>query len=193
MSWTLDRRLKSVDFDLADKEVPDLPLEVLSGKIATVSLGQSKSLIELPNKERYWPDAVLVCKSGVKGIEPGDVWLVASGHGAFLPNFSPDGREVRLFGVVCPWWDSFVAKVSEHGLAPGPSWTMILQDKAENKFLMDEKPPKRGVIVADNNGPAGSNEGDYVDFSHFEGYESEGFMFVQAQTASRGWLRRLSC
>lgn len=191
MSWTQDRKLVPVKYEEVDTTVPDLGIHPLPGRIVTVSHKQVHGLIAIPDKERYWCDVVVVVESGVRGIEKGDVWLVASGHGAFLPN---KDREVRLFGVVSPWYESFVAKLSPDGIAPGPGWTMIDPEVKTSSLALPESYLKKnqqklGTIVADNS-DMGTNAGDRIEYSHYRPWKVGRYDFI-FYNASKGWLRRL--
>lgn len=118
-------------FDEIDISVPECGVTVLPGRLAalTHTLNKGREIL-LPDREWYDPDVCTVVSSGVSGFDPGEVVVLAPDHGAFYPSMSPDGREVRMVGVVKPWWESVLGKLSADEFAPGPGWMLVEREQA---------------------------------------------------------------
>ena len=109
-----------------EKHVTDCGVRVLPGRLAALTHPINKGrTILLPDKELYDPDVATVVSSGIQGFEKGEVVVLAPDHGAYYPRLSPDGRELRIVGVACPWWESVLAKLDANGLQPAPGWMLV--------------------------------------------------------------------
>ena len=111
----------------------------------------------LPDREWYDPDVATAVSSGVVGVEPGDVVVLAPDHGAYYSGLSPDGRECRMVGVVKPWWESVVAKLTPEGIAPAPGWMLVERQVLEEgvspltpcrRAVPQERHPPLGSVIA---------------------------------------------
>jgi len=181
-------------------DVPDIGLRCLPGRIAAISqTGTARGSVLLADKYKFQPDTAVVADSGVSGVDVGDVCLFYPGHGKFMDS---EFGEIRLFGVVCPWWHSMIAKVSEQGLAPGPGWTLIDRDvKAQGLVhTIKEDVLWTGTVVSDNTDqPSMAGERvvllpDDYEIVCFERPYPQSLIAVRprhSQAASRGWLRSL--
>ncbi|MCH8980113.1 MAG: hypothetical protein IH945_12855 [Armatimonadetes bacterium] len=140
MSTAHDDTLQLRPYDEIDATAPECGVRALPGRIAALThpLNKGREVI-LPDRELYDPDVCTVVGSGVEGFGRGDVVILAPDHGAFYPGLSPDGRELRIVGVVKPWWESVLAKFSAEGVAPGPGWMLVEREsKAEGIRLKAE-------------------------------------------------------
>lgn len=192
-------KLRLRPYKEVDTCVPDIGLTCLPGRIAALShpINAGSGLL-IVDRDRYSPDIAVVASSGVRGFEKGDVIVLEPDHGAFYDGFSPDGRELRMIGVVKPWWESVIGKWSDKGFAPAPGWILIERDsKPESAIeIIGNDYTTTGYIVADCSDIA-SQEGDYVCFDRFNYYEFDSclpksFVVVKAMNASKNWLRSLS-
>ena len=153
-----------------------------------------------PDRERYYPDTITVSSSGVRGINPGENWVVAPDHGAFVPMRE---RELRLFGISSPWWESFIAKVTDEGIAPGPGWALVEREGVKNHPLLSLYTgfSTIGTVVSDNTDQP-TMAGQRIEFSHLlkvgknrrfytlkDGPKE--LCLIQDGFASRKWLRGL--
>lgn len=191
------------DFDKIDREVPDLGVRCLPGRVAGVTHLPSQTGILLPDRERYWPDTVTVTSSGVKGVEAGDVWVVAPSHGMFMERIGLGERELRIFGVACPWWESLIAKVTESGLAPGPGWMLVEREKVVPHPLMPLYTgfSTVGTVISDCTDQE-TMSGQRIEFSHLQEGDPyrrfyvlkdgpQEWCLIRDRFASKKWLRGL--
>ncbi len=146
MSTSHDDTLYLRPFGEIDSRAPDCGVRALPGRIAALThpLNKGREIV-LPDRETYDPDVCTVVSSGVEGFGRGDVVVLAPDHGAFFPGLSPDGRELRIVGVVKPWWESVLGMFSGEGIAPGPGWMLV--DRAECRVLSAEC---RRIVLADS-------------------------------------------
>lgn len=103
---------------------------MLPGRLAALThpLNFGRSIV-LPDREWYDPDCCVVVSSGITGFSLGDVVVLAPDHGAYYPSMSPDGREMRMVGVVKPWWESVLGKLTADGFAPAPGWMLVEREQ----------------------------------------------------------------
>lgn len=114
-----------------DRTVPDCGIKaMLPGRLAAVThpLNKGRKVL-LADREWYDPDVCVVVASGIPGYEPGEVVVLQADHGAYYPKMSPDGREVRMIGVIRPWYETIVAKWTEDGLEPTPGYALVERER----------------------------------------------------------------
>ena len=141
MSTAHDDTLQLRPYGEIDTAVPGCGVRALPGRIAALThpLNKGREIV-LPDRETYDPDVCTVVSSGVEGFGRGDVVVLAPDHGAFYPGLSPDGRELRIVGVVKPWWESVLGKFSAEGIAPGPGWMLVERDEGRGLCLSGPLP-----------------------------------------------------
>lgn len=126
MSTKHTNDLYLVDYADVDRSVPDLGLTMLPGRAALLMHPlNAGSGIVLPDREVYDPDVCTVAQSPCRFYEPGDVAVVMFDMGAYYPDLSPDGREVRLVGCWERWDEFMVGKLGPEGFAAGPGWLVV--------------------------------------------------------------------
>lgn len=139
-----------------ETRVPDCGVTVLPGRLAALTHPLNKGRhIQLPDREIYDPDLATVVSSGIEGFQKGDVVVLAPDHGAYYPKISPDGRELRIVGVACPWWESVLAKYDAHGLHPAPGWMLVeivVQDSSPASVQLRRAAPQPAATVLASHG-----------------------------------------
>lgn len=190
-------------YEEIDRSIPDLGVTVLPGRLAAVShpLNKGREII-LTERDTYAPDVCTIVSSGVKGFVPGEVVVLAPDHGAFYPG----DRELRIVGVVKPWWESVLGKWSADGFAPAPGCLLVEREmtdqwlNAKKKgFELPDSIPKwstTGIVLASCSDVKTLN-GERICFEHFDFYTfkeclPENWCVVKAKNASKGWLRSLN-
>lgn len=114
--------------------------------------------ILLPDREVYDPDVCLVCESGIGYVKKGEVWIVMFERGAYYPDMSPDGREVRIVGAYSKGsdknkpWGVFLARYGEgNTIAPGPGWMLVEEERIEYALAVPDSFPRTtgmGTVLA---------------------------------------------
>lgn len=178
--------------------MPDCGLSVLPGRLAALThpLNAGRTIV-LPDREWYDPDCCVVVSSGVSCYRPGDVVVLAPNHGAFVPNASPDGREMRLVGVVKPWWESVLGVLTPEGFSPGPGWCLIDRKKRSTGTLLTSKEEYCGVGALIEDGFDHYDDGTEVFYDDrdikftFLDTFPESWALMRSQKVSRRQLRGL--
>lgn len=131
--------------------------------------------------------------SGVRWIRPGDVAVLWPDHGAFKEGW--DKRELRLIGVICPWWHSLVGILTEDGFVPAPGWAVVEREPLAKSWLdVTEGWSEVGTVVADNS-DQGTSVGEKVFIGDMKKIEfvgmPESHILVWFNDASKKYLRSL--
>ena len=131
MSTSQDNVLWLRPYDEIETHVPECGVRALPGRLAALThpLNKGRTVL-VPDLEIYDPALCTVASSGVQGFERGEVVVLAPDHGAYYPQISPDGREMRIVGVVKPWWESALAKLDASGLRPAPGWMLVERESS---------------------------------------------------------------
>ena len=114
---------------------------------------------------------------------------------------------MRLFGISSPWWESFIAKVTDEGIAPGPGWALVEREEVKPHPLLPLYTgfSTIGTVVSDNTDQP-TMVGQRIEFSHLIRTEKsheknrrfytlkdgpKELCLIQDGFASRKWLRGL--
>lgn len=193
MSTSLFHKIVLPEYGEVDTTFPDLGIRCLPGRIAALShpFDGKRGSVYIPDRERYWPDVATVVSSGVRWIQPGEVGVFRPSHGAFKEGW--EERELRMFGVVCPWWHSLMGKWTPDGFVPGPGWTVVEREKVDQGFLdTTEEWAKVGKVLGDNT-DTGTKEGERIYFGTHEWWEMVGMpeshVLVWTKDASKRYCR----
>jgi hypothetical protein len=182
-----------------DTSVPDCGVTVLPGRLAALThpLNRGRT-IQLPDREIYDPDLATVVSSGIAGFDKGDVVILAPDHGAYYPNVSPDGRELRIVGVACPWWESVLAKYDHEGIHPAPGWMLVeivVQDSSPVWVQLGRAAPQPTATVLASHGDHHTEpyKGERVVIDGLRTYTipEQQLALVRAPIASKQWLQSL--
>lgn len=206
MSTSHDNVLWLRPYDEIETFVPECGLSVLPGRLAALThpLNEGRTIL-LPDREIYDPDLCTVASSGIEGFEKGDVVVLAPDHGAYYPHICPDKRELRIVGVVKPWWESVLAKYTRNGIAPAPGWMLVsfggLEVRRNGGFeIRTSGPPNPRTSTATVLDSCGDNwsephKGERVCIAGMRTYTfreaKEDLALVRAPIASKKWLSSL--
>ena len=145
-------KIRLPKYEEVDRTFPGLGIECLPGRIAALSHPyKNDGLVKTLDWERYFPDVATVVSSGVSWIRPGQIAVLMPDHGAFKEGW--DERELRLIGVVRPWWHSLLGMLTEGGFCPAPGWSVVERgprQKCSSILVLDEGFSSVGAIVAAN-------------------------------------------
>lgn len=198
MSLTNNNVLFMRPFEDCCTRVSNTGYTALPGRLAALSqptnLGRT---IVIAEKDHYAPDLALVASSGIRGFDPGEVIILAPGHGAAYDDMA-DGREVRMVGVIKPWWQSIIGKWSKDGFAAAPGWLLIDREPLTSEILTTDRAKKWnevGIVGSDCTDQA-SMMGERVVFTGmpyytFDSCLPKSYCVVNARLASKKWLRSL--
>lgn len=188
--------------EIATSHTLKTPITVLPGRLAAVSHPQNTGLIHLPERESYAPDIATVVSSGIRGFSRGEHVVLVPEHGTFYDDAVEGGLELRMVGVIKPWWESIIGKWGEEGFAAAPGWLLVERDAKKEGVLQltdkSEKWEETGYVVSDC-APEGSLEGERIVFTGSKYYEfdsclPESFCVVKHQNCPKSWMRSLeSC
>ena len=109
--------------------------------------GVSRSGLLMPLSGRLSPD-LGVCVASACGVGVGQECLVKPYTGAWYENFQGSGCQVRLFGVIEPWYESIPATRHGEWLLPTHDWVLLEREYAVSEILtVSKRPTCRASVV----------------------------------------------
>lgn len=127
---------------------------VLPGRVAVLMhSGEKRGGLLAPPSGVLNPDVGVVVSSGVTQTSLRDQSEVICRpyHGQWRDNWLGTGRQMRFFGVICPWHESIVAVRTPIGLEPTHDWVLLEEIAEEIRIILPEitrNERKFGKIVA---------------------------------------------
>lgn len=124
---------------------------VLPGRVAVLMhSGEKRGGLLAPPSGVLNPDVGVVVASGTSLREQAEV-ICRPYHGQWRDNWLETGRQMRFFGVICPWHESIVAVRTPIGLEPTHDWVLLEEIAEETRIILPEiirNERKFGKIVA---------------------------------------------
>ena len=217
MSLTNNNVLFMRPFEDCCKRVSRTGYTALPGRLAALSqpTNEGRSVL-MAEKDHYAPDLAMIVSSGINGFRQGETVVLAPDHGTFLDPppegwtrlpgsndsdvnpYRRDDRELRIIGVIKPWWESVIGKWSKDGFAAAPGWLLIDREPLTGEILTTDRAKKWnevGIVGSDCTDQA-SMIGERVVFTGmpyytFDSCLPKSYCVVNAGLASKKWLRSL--
>lgn len=139
-------------------------LNCLPGRVAVLMhKGEKRGGIFMPPSGRLNPDVGYVYDSGTE-LAVGSEVIVRGYHGMWMDDFE-DGRQLRLYGVVCPWYESIVCVRTPLGFEPTYDWVLLKMADTESSVILPDNhkmSTQNGTIRAIGSRVAEVGPGDTV-------------------------------
>lgn len=113
-------------------------LQCLPGRVAVLMhKGEKRGGLYMPPSGRLNPDVGYVYDTGTTYLKEGSEVIVRGYHGMWMDDFE-DGRQLRLYGVICPWYESIVCVRTPLGFEPTYDWCLLKLDDAKTDLILPD-------------------------------------------------------
>lgn len=112
--------------------------------------GEKRGGIWMPPSGRMNPDLGRLIDAGFDDLKPGNEVVVKPYDGKWEDHWHED-RQMRLYGVICPWHESILAQRLDNELLPTWDWVLVERHSTPHHELLPDSmrwSEKEGTIVA---------------------------------------------
>jgi len=121
------------------EEMPEVTgPQCLKGRVAVLMYsGEKRGSILAPPSGILNPDVGVIVNSGIP-LQEGTEVVCRPYHGKWIDDWQRSGRQLRLFGVSCPWYDSIPAIRTPIGLEPTHDWVLLKGLRPQTDLILPD-------------------------------------------------------